>query len=98
MKSLMLAMLATAFATCASADTLQKNERQQQSVEPKQKEDCRKINTSKSNLREGFSIDQPGVKRQEPQQFTIDEKGVKREAQLPECEKQPEATRAVPAK
>jgi hypothetical protein len=97
MKYLMLAMLTTAFATFANADNLQKNERLQQSAEPKQKENCR-VNTSKSNLREGFSIDQPGVKRQEPQQFTIDEKGVKREAQLPECEKQPEATRAAPAK
>ena len=97
MKYLMLAMLTSAFATFANADTLQKNERQQQSVEPKQKEDCR-VNTSKSNLREGFAIDQPGVKRQEPQQFTIDQKGVKREAQQQECDKQPEATRAVPTK
>jgi hypothetical protein len=97
MKYLMLALLTAAFATLANADTLQKNERQQQSVDPKQKENCR-INTSKSNLRQGFSIDQPGVKREETQQFAIDQKGVKREAQQPECEKQPEPTRAVPAK
>jgi hypothetical protein len=101
MKQLMLALLAAALATCASADSLPRNpgnnERQAQPADTKQKEDCR-INTSKSNLRQGFTIDEKGVKRQESQQFTIDQKGVKREVPLQDCEKPPEEPRAVSAK
>ncbi len=101
MKHLILALLAAAFTTSASADTLPKNtntsERQAQAADAKHKEDCR-VNTSKSNLRQGFAIDERGVKRQEPQQFTIDQKGVKREGQQEECERQPEGPRAVSAK
>ncbi len=101
MKQSMLALLAATFATFASADTLPKNvgnnERQAQSADTKQKEDCR-INTSKSNLRQGSTIDEKGVKRQEPQQFTIDQKGVKREGQQQDCEKPLEGPRAVSAK
>jgi hypothetical protein len=98
MRQVMFVLLATAVTTFASAETLQKSERQAQSAEPQQKGDCRVINTSKSNLRQGFTIDEKGVKRQEPQQFTIDQKGVKREAPQQECDKQQEPSRAASAK
>ena len=83
MRQVMFVLLATAVTTFASAETLQKSERQAQSAEPQQKGDCRVINTSKSNLRQGFTIDEKGVKREAPQQ---------------ECDKQQEPSRAASAK